>query len=56
MYVNDLGSNISNAIGIKTTFFAYETTILITVRDSQGLIFNIDRIMEISCPGFIKTD
>jgi len=56
IYVNDLGSNISNAIGIKATLFAYETTILITVRDSQDLIFNIDRIMEISRPGFIKTD
>jgi hypothetical protein len=41
---------------MKATLFAYETTNLITVRDSQDLIFNIDRIMEISCPGFIKTD
>jgi hypothetical protein len=56
MYVNDLDSNINNAIGIKATLFAYETTILITVRDSQDLIFNTDRIMEISCPHFIKTD
>jgi len=56
IYVNDLDSNISNAIGNKAALFAYETTILITVRDSQDLIFNTDRIMEISCPRFIKTD
>jgi len=34
IYVNDLDNNISNAIGNKATFFAYETNILITVRDS----------------------
>jgi hypothetical protein len=56
IYVNDLDSNISNALGIKATLFAYETTILITVRDSHELIFNVDRIMEIFCTGFIKTD
>ena len=33
LYVNDLDSNISNAVGIKPKFFAYETNILITVRD-----------------------
>jgi hypothetical protein len=51
---NDLDSNIRNDIGIKATLFAYKTTILITVRDSNDLIFNIDRITEISCPGFKK--
>ena len=56
IHVNGLDSNTSNTIGIKSTFFSYETTILITVRDAQDLIYNIDRIMEISCPGFIKTD
>ena len=56
MYVNDLDSNISNALGIKATLFTYEITILITVRDSEDLIFHVDRIMEISCPGCIKTD
>jgi hypothetical protein len=56
IHVNGLDSNISNAICIKSTLFAYETTILITVRNAKDLIFNIDRIMEISCPGFIKTD
>ena len=56
IHVNGLDSNISNVIGIKSTLFSYETTILITVRDAQDLIFNIDRIMETSCPGFIKTD
>jgi hypothetical protein len=35
IYVNDLDSNINNAINIKATLFAYETTILITVRDSH---------------------
>jgi hypothetical protein len=53
--VNDLDSNTSNAIGIKATLFAFKSTILVTVSDLQDLIFNIDRIMEISCPGFIKT-
>jgi len=32
IYVNDLDSNISNAIGIKATFHPHETTILFTVR------------------------
>jgi len=54
IYVNDLDSNISNAIGIKPTFFAYESNILNTATDSQDLIFNIDRNKEISCPGFMK--
>jgi len=56
IYVNDLDSNISNDISIKTTLLVYETPILITVIDSSDLIFNIDRIKEISCLGFIKTD
>ena len=56
IYVNDLDSNISNDISIKTTLLVYETPILITVIDSSDLIFNIDRFKEISCLGFIKTD
>ena len=54
IYANDLDNSISNAIGIKATLFVYETNILITVRDSRDLIFNKDRLKEISCPGFIK--
>jgi len=42
IYVNDLDSNISNAIGIKATLLAYEITILIIVRTSHDLIFSID--------------
>jgi len=38
-----LDSNISNAIGIKATLFAYEITILIIVRSSHDLIFSIER-------------
>ena len=56
IYINDLDSKISNAIGVKATLFAYEITIFITDRHSLDLIFNIDRIVEIPCPGFIKTD
>jgi hypothetical protein len=33
VYVYDIGTNTSNAIGIKLTLFAYEITILITGRD-----------------------
>jgi hypothetical protein len=47
---------MSYAIGIKATLFAYETTILITVTDSQDLLFNMNKIMEINCSDFIKTD
>jgi len=56
IYVNDLDSNISNAIGIKATHLAYEITILIIVRSSHDLIFSIDRNWEITCTGSIKTD
>jgi hypothetical protein len=42
LYVNDLDSNTSNPIGIKATLLAYETTILITVRDSKDFIFKIE--------------
>ena len=55
IYVKDVDSNISNATGTKATLFAYENTNVITVRDSQDSIFNIGRIKEIFCPGFIKT-
>jgi len=56
IYVNDLDSNTSNAIGIKATLFAYEITILIIVRSSEDLIFNIDRNWGITCTGSTKTD
>jgi hypothetical protein len=42
--VNDLDTNISNAIGIKPKIFAYESSILIIGKDTQDLIFNLDRI------------
>jgi len=51
-----LDSNISNAIGIKATLFAYEITILIIVRSSQDFIFSIDRNWGITCTGSTKTD
>ena len=56
IYVNDLDSNISNAIGIKATLLAYEITNLIIVRCSQDLIFSIDRNWGITCTGSTKID
>ena len=56
IYVNDLDSNISNAIGIKATLLAYEITILIIVKSSQDLIFSVDRNWGITCTSSTKTD
>jgi hypothetical protein len=44
IYVNDTETYISNDIGIKVTLFADETSILITGKDIQDLIFNLNRI------------
>jgi len=56
IYEKYLDSNISNAIGIKATHFAYEITILIIVGSSQDLIFSIDRNWGKTCTGSTKTD
>ena len=56
IYFNDLDSNISNAMCIKATILPYEITILIIVRNSQDLIFSIDRNWGITCTGSTKTD
>jgi hypothetical protein len=44
VYIHDLDTNIRNAIGIKLTHLDYETIILNTGRDTQDLIFSLDKI------------
>ena len=44
IYVHDRDTNISNDIGIKLTLFADDSSILITGKHTQDLIFNLDRI------------
>jgi hypothetical protein len=44
IYVNDTETNISNDIGIMLTHSSDDTSILITGKDRQDLILNLDRI------------
>jgi hypothetical protein len=42
-YVNDIETYISNDIGTMLTLFADDTSILITGKDIEDLIFNFNR-------------
>jgi len=53
-YVNDLDNNISNAVVIIPTMFAYESSILITGENTQDLIFNLDRLYGYTLTYFYK--
>jgi Reverse transcriptase (RNA-dependent DNA polymerase). len=44
IYVNDIGTNVSNDVGIKLTLFTDDTSISITGIDPKDLIFNLHRI------------
>jgi hypothetical protein len=42
--MNNIDTNISDDKGIKLTLFADDTSILITGKDIQDLILNLDKI------------
>jgi hypothetical protein len=54
IYVHDIDTNISNDTGITLTLFADDTSILITGKDTQDLILNLDRINGNILPWFDK--
>jgi hypothetical protein len=50
--MNDIGTNISDDIGIKLTLFADDTSISVTGKDIQDLTLNLDKINKSILPRF----
>jgi len=54
IYVHGIDTNISKDLSIKLTLFADDTSILINGKDTQDLIFSLDRISGNILPWFDK--